>query len=89
MTVGELNMKKIILNNDEAAEYLKVKASTLNNWRLQGKGPIYINTGNHILYDIKDLNDFLEENKFEPNDKLKIPKIEQGIKRIVDDAFSN
>lgn len=48
------------LSNAEAAEYLGVRPSTLNDWRSTGRGPAYLKIGSRVLYRVRDLDEFLE-----------------------------
>jgi len=44
------------LTTQEAADYLRLAASTLNKMRLTGGGPAYIKLGPcRVVYDLKDL----------------------------------
>jgi excisionase family DNA binding protein len=47
------------LNNVEAAEYLGLKAATLNKWRVHGEGPPFIKVGRLIRYRKADLDAYL------------------------------
>ena len=47
------------LNNREAADYLGLKAATLNKWRCHGDGPPFIKVGRLIRYRRSDLDAFL------------------------------
>lgn len=48
------------LNNREAADYLGLKAATLNKWRCHGDGPPFIKVGRLIRYRKTDLDAFLQ-----------------------------
>ena len=41
-------------------------ASTLANWRYEGRGPAYSKTGKRVLYRGADLISFIERNRVEP-----------------------
>jgi Helix-turn-helix domain len=43
------------LTIDEAAERLRLVRGTLNNWRVQGRGPRYLKVGKRILYPVTEL----------------------------------
>ena len=47
------------LNNREAAEYLGLKAATLNKWRVYGDGPPFLKVGRLIQYRRSDLDAYL------------------------------
>lgn len=49
------------LDTREAAKYLKVKPSTLSQWRWNGNGPRYCKVGRLCRYRLADLDAFLEE----------------------------
>jgi excisionase family DNA binding protein len=48
------------MNNREAADYLGLKAATLNKWRCHGAGPPFIKVGRLVRYRRADLDDFLK-----------------------------
>jgi len=57
-------MKKQRLDTKEAAAYLGYKnPQTLANRRAKRKPPSYIKLGRRILYDIDDLDAYLEANR--------------------------
>jgi excisionase family DNA binding protein len=47
----------------EAADYVRLAMSTLNALRTAGRGPRFIKLGRKILYDVKDLDAWLERHK--------------------------
>lgn len=48
------------LNTHEAADYLRLSASTLNKMRLNGNGPEFIKLGaRRVIYDLRDLDHWL------------------------------
>ena len=47
----------------EAAEYLRLSASTLAKMRLRGGGPAYIKAGRVVLYDRRDLDAWLSAHR--------------------------
>ena len=51
------------LNVREAAAYIPLAKGTLDNLRSAGKGPRFIKLGRKILYDTRDLDQWLEDNK--------------------------
>ncbi len=51
--------KKDRLNNEEAAQYLGLKAATLNKWRVYGEGPPFIKVGRLVRYRRVDLDAYL------------------------------
>ena len=48
-----------VINNSDAARHLGLSESTLNKLRLTGGGPTYIKLGRRVLYDMKDLEDWI------------------------------
>lgn len=54
---------KRFLNTHEAAEYINSAVQSLCNLRHLRRGPDYIKIGRKILYDIRDLDRYLESNK--------------------------
>jgi hypothetical protein len=51
------------LSVKEAAAYIPCGESTLNNMRCIGGGPRYIKLGKRVLYDTRDLDQWLEDHK--------------------------
>jgi hypothetical protein len=51
------------LNVKEAAAYIPCAQSTLNKLRSTGGGPEFIKIGSRVLYDIRDLDKWLEDRK--------------------------
>jgi len=53
------------LKTSPSGEYMGgYPPQTLRSWRVQGRGPRYVKIGNRILYDTKDLDEFMESRKF-------------------------
>lgn len=50
---------KNLLKEAEAAAFLRLKASTLRQWRNLGRGPAYYRVGGAIRYDQAALEKFL------------------------------
>lgn len=53
-----------ILKTPDAAKYLNIRSSTLEQWRWNGRGPRYIKIGRSVRYRTIDLETFLEERVF-------------------------
>ena len=51
------------LHRKQAANYLGMSLSWLDKARLNGNGPIFISIGGRVVYDLKDLEDFLQSNR--------------------------
>lgn len=69
-----------ILNTNEAATYLNVKPTTLEQWRWNGRGPLYVKIGRSVKYRLADLDTFVTERVFTSTTE------EQASKREVDNA---
>lgn len=50
-----------LVTEDEAADLLKVKPSTLRRWRYSGGGPRFRKIGRLVRYHIGDLQAFVAE----------------------------
>lgn len=55
-----------LLDQDQAAEFLNMKPSTLNTWRALRKGPKYHKVGRSVRYRMSDLVAFVEGGVVEP-----------------------
>ena len=51
------------LHRKLAAHYLGMSVSWLDKARLHGGGPIFISIGGRVVYDLKDLDEFLQRNR--------------------------
>lgn len=51
------------LRAEAAAEYLHCAVSTLAKWRCSGEGPPFTRASRIILYDLRDLDSWLEGRK--------------------------
>jgi hypothetical protein len=54
-----------LLFAEQAGSYLQVHPRTLANWRVLGKGPRYIRSGNRALYRQADLDVWLDQHTFQ------------------------
>ena len=52
-----------VVNNSDAARHLGLSESTLNKLRLTGAGPVYIKLGRRVLYNVMDLDQWLERHR--------------------------
>jgi len=52
-----------LLTVKEAAEYCRLSASTLNRLRVNGGGPRYTKLAGKVLYDMRDLDQWIEDSK--------------------------
>ena len=56
--------KKRILRTPGAGSYVGLSASTLEKMRLAGDGPIFVRLGGRAIgYDVKDLDEWLDEQR--------------------------
>ena len=53
-------------DNDQAAEFLGLKPSTLEIWRCRGEGPHFIRVGRKIMYSVEDLRQYMAERRTSP-----------------------
>ena len=51
------------LDTAQAARYLGLSPSTLARMRVTGEGPRYSKAGRRVIYDIRDLDDWVERRK--------------------------
>ena len=51
------------LDVTQAAEYLGISASTLSKRRVFGGGPKYLKLGRRVVYDVRDLDAWLEAHR--------------------------
>ena len=49
-----------LMTRPEAAEYLRLSHKTLARWAWSGKGPAFIKAGGKVLYDVADLDAWLD-----------------------------
>lgn len=47
----------------EAAEYLRLATTTLEHWRLSGKGPAFVRWGRTIRYKREEIDSWLNSQK--------------------------
>lgn len=60
---------KIMLDTIEAADYLGLAAVTLETWRYKKSGPAYIKSGGRIFYLKKDLDDWIQSRRIDPENQ--------------------
>jgi hypothetical protein len=54
---------KRLLTVVETAAYLSLSASTLNRLRVSGGGPRYAKLAGKVLYNVRDLDQWIEDSK--------------------------
>ncbi|MGH1421588.1 MAG: helix-turn-helix transcriptional regulator [Hyphomonas sp.] len=64
-----------LLSVVEAAEFLRLKRSTLDHYRCEGRGPIYRKHGARVFYPKPDLIRWSERNAYaSTSERLRDPK---------------
>jgi len=53
------------LNTKELSQYLGVSIATIQRWRGDGVGPVYIKQGTIVRYDICDVEEWIEAHKIQ------------------------
>lgn len=53
------------LTEREAAGFLGVKSQTLQNWRQAGSAPPFYRIGAKIIYDLRELQEWMAERRVE------------------------
>ncbi|HSK80357.1 MAG TPA: helix-turn-helix domain-containing protein [Thermoanaerobaculia bacterium] len=51
------------LTTQEAADLLRLKKNTLEVWRVQGRGPVFLKLGSRVLYERSALEDYAAANR--------------------------
>jgi len=59
-------MKKEILNDVEAADFLGLSAANLRRGRWKKTGPPFVRLGRRIVYKISDLQEYLDRHRVDP-----------------------
>jgi hypothetical protein len=57
------DLPKRRLRTKDAAEYIGLSKSTLEKYRVTGNGPVYSALGRIVVYEIGDLDAFVEARK--------------------------
>ena len=60
----------MLVRTEKAAEILGLKKSTLENWRWRNKGPRFRKLGSRVLYDVHDLQLFIDAGTIETIDSF-------------------
>ena len=60
-------VEKRLLNVKEAANYLNLAEQTLHNYRFTCKPPSYVKLGKRVLYELSELEKFIESNRVKLN----------------------
>lgn len=56
---GVGNSRSELLNQREAAEFLRISVRTLERWRVEGREPNFVCVGRRRLYRLADLEDYI------------------------------
>ena len=59
------NLSKRYLSETEVADHTGIAVSTLRNYRHLGKGIPYIKMGSRVLYDLSDVEEFMQSHKIQ------------------------
>jgi len=59
----EITYQKLHLRTPQAAEYLGLSASVMEKMRLRGDGPPYAKLGRLVIYDVSDLDAWVNARK--------------------------
>jgi hypothetical protein len=58
-----LERKRRLLSSDAAADYVGLGRSTMPKFRISGDGPRYCKLAGRVLYDVADLDAYVEASK--------------------------
>lgn len=54
-------MSTTLYTTPQAASYLQLATSTLEHWRLEGRGPAFVRIGKQVRYRPQDIEAFLNQ----------------------------
>ena len=64
-------MAPTLVPEREAADYLGgISLQTLRNWRISGRGPVFLKLGKSVRYSLADLDVFIQQSRREPDRAL-------------------
>ena len=63
---GRSMRRRVLLNTAKAAEVLGIAGQTLHQWRMASKGPKYFKFGRRVLYDLADIEAWIEACRIDP-----------------------
>ena len=66
---GRSMRHRVLLKTGQAAHLLGIAEQTLHQWRIASKGPKYFKFGNRVLYDLADIEAWLEAHKIDPESR--------------------
>lgn len=61
-----MEQQEHFVNDVEAAKIISASPQTLRNWRHIGRGPVYSKRGKMVRYKVKDLLDFMNAGRIDP-----------------------
>jgi excisionase family DNA binding protein len=67
----EIERGRPVMRTREAAEYVGIGESTLTNLRVSGGGPRFMKLGKAVRYDVRDLDRWMNANKFKTTAEAK------------------
>ena len=56
-------MNTHLLTQQRLSHLIDVSERTLERWRVEGSGPVFVKAGKKCLYRIEDINSWLEANR--------------------------
>ncbi len=59
----DITASRRYLRTNEAALWLGVARQTLARWRVEGVGPPFVKLGGAVLYDVHELENFVEQRR--------------------------
>ena len=59
--------ESMVVDEREAAKFLGLSVQTLRNWRSFRKGPAYLKLGRRVVYQLRDLTEYLNEHRIDPH----------------------
>lgn len=64
--INAVNQPRGTWREEQAADYLGMKVTTLRQWRHLSRGPIYLKIGRSVRYRREDLDAFLQQSAVLP-----------------------
>ena len=58
--------KSTLLSQDDTAEFLGVSKNTLEKWRWERRGPVFLKVGRLVKYRLSDLESYLTNQEVQP-----------------------
>ncbi|MCP5382036.1 MAG: helix-turn-helix domain-containing protein [Kordiimonadaceae bacterium] len=62
--IEKQTFKNLRLRTSDAAAYCGLSKSTFDKYRITGEGPAFLKLGRAVVYDLKDLDFWMESNRF-------------------------